>query len=102
MSDTVQINVIESEVIAAMKSGHLHPDQIIVLSSIVFADGEGIARMPKDQLRRWCALPGQRRSTTGFIRARIAGLVTAGVLAQGSTPTELRSMIAYANEEERK
>ncbi|MGP9745963.1 hypothetical protein [Brachybacterium sp. AOP29-B2-41] len=100
MSGTRTVNVIESEAVAFMKNAAVHPDLRIMLASIVFADSEGITVLRKGQLPAWLAQPGRRRASSGFVRARIDGLIEAGALAEGSTPTELRSMVAYGTEAE--
>ncbi|MGP9612233.1 hypothetical protein ACT3TE_03135 [Brachybacterium sp. AOP42-B2-9] len=102
MSGTRTVHLIEDDMIQILKSPDLHPDLTIALAAVLFADAEGIARMPQGQLRRWCARPGQngRKASDWFIRSRIDGLIETGVLAEGSTPTELRSMVAYGTEAE--
>lgn len=100
MSGTRTVNVIDAEAIALMKSDDMHPDMRLMLASIVFADGEGVARFRKGQLQHWLARPGRRRAVAWFVQRRIDGLIEQGVLAEGSTPTELRSMIAYGTEAE--
>lgn len=100
MSGTRAVNVIESEAVAFMKNSAVHPDLRIMLASIVFADSEGTTYLRKGQLQAWLAHPGHRRASSGFVRSRIDGLIEAGSLAEGSTPTELRSMVAYGQEED--
>lgn len=101
MSGTRTVHLIEADVIALAKSPELHPDMRLLLASVLFADGEGVSKFRKSQLQGWCASHGRRRASARFVQSRIDALIEQGVLAPGSTPTELRSMVAYGQEEEK-
>lgn len=98
---TRPVQMIDAEVIAIIKNPEVWSDVKLILASAHFADGEGISRFSKGQLARWLAMPGHRRAKAWFVESRIAALIEQGVLAPGSTPTELRSMVAYGQEEEK-
>jgi hypothetical protein len=78
----------------------LRPDSKIMLAIVMLADHEGVAYLTPEALRRWCAQPGKRRASQSFVNKRIRCLIDAGVLAPGSTATELRSMIGRRAEAE--
>lgn len=93
---TTHVRLIRSEALAVLKGNgdvRLHPDQIIMLAALLFADEEGIAYMNPKSIQRWCARPGQYRASERYVQRRIDAMIDAGVLAPGSTPLELRSMI---------
>lgn len=99
MTGVRAVRLIESEAISLIKSQEVHPDIRLVLASVLFADGEGVSTYSKGQLQRWMASHGRRRASAWFVQARIDVLIEQGVLAPGSTPLELRSMVAYGQEE---
>lgn len=68
----------------------------IVLASLSSPDDEGVTRLREGDLAAWCAMPGKPPATDEFLQMRIDRLIRAGVLAPGSTPTELVSMIGRA------
>lgn len=91
---TVHVRLIWEDSTGLLKSKgdqRLHPDQKIMLAALLFADGEGIAKMGPEQLQRYCADRGPKASRA-FVQGRIDHLIQCGVLAPGSTLTELRSM----------
>lgn len=103
---TVSVRLIWSEGIALLKKkgkGSLSVDSKIMLAALLFADDEGVAQMKPRQLARYCADWKNETASPAFLKRRIDALIEAGVLAPGSTPTELRSMIgrsAYGDAEE--
>lgn len=100
-NNVAPVSVLHTEVLDVLRytgPGRLHPGSKILLASMLFADNEGIAKLNENSLRRWCAEPGSTRASSGFLRRQIDFLTEAGVLAPGSTPTELRSMLAYRGE----
>ena len=103
---TVHVRLIEDECLALLENTsetRLNVDAKIMLATTMLADDEGVAHLEGGQLARWCGEPGYARAGRGFLSRRIKYLTTIGVLAPGSRPTELRSMIgraAYAEAEE--
>lgn len=87
------------EVLRYTGEGAPHPDVKILLATVLFADEEGVAKLGARRLRKWCARPGHRTASRGYVVGRIGRLIEAGVLAPGSTPTELRSMIGRRAED---
>lgn len=103
---TVHVRLIEDECLALLENTsetRLNTDAKIMLATIMLADDEGVAHLEGGQLARWCGEPGYARAGRGFLSRRITYLTKVGVLAPGSRPTELRSMVgraAYAATEE--
>lgn len=103
---TVSVRLIWDDSVALLEKkgkGSLSVDSKIMLAALLFADDEGVAQMKPRQLARYCADWKNETASPTFLRRRIAALIEAGVLAPGSTPTELRSMIgrsAYGVTEE--
>lgn len=103
---TRHVRLITDECMAVLKDrgeNRLNADSKIMLATVLFADDEGVAYIEPGKLALWCGDPGNARAGRSFLKRRINHLVKAGVLAPGSTPTELRSMIgraAYAEAEE--
>lgn len=99
ISHPLHVELLHDEIVAVLRSNRenerLHPASKIVLASILFADSEGVAHLNDNSLRRWCAEPGHQRASKPYLQRQINGLIEAGVLAPGSTPTELRSMLAH-------
>lgn len=96
LPSVVGLQMISDETLRILRDhgeGAPHSDLRIALASLLFADGEGVAHLEEGALRRWCSIDGKRMSTVSFVERRIGVLVEAGVLAPGSTPTEMRSMI---------
>ena len=103
---TVHVRLIWDDCIALLRNTGEHRisvDTKILLASVLFAYNEGITRMGPRQLRRYCGDQRRKMATTEFLQGRIDNLAEVGVLAPGSTPEELRSMIgraAYGDAEE--
>lgn len=103
---TVHVRLIEDECLALLENtgeDRISVDSKIILATVLLADGEGIAHLERGQLAHWCGDQRFKRASNRFLQKRIDHLVTVGVLAPGSTPTELRSMVgraAYAEAEE--
>lgn len=105
--ETVPVELIYDEVLAQLRPAG-GDDQIgaeakILLAVLLFADNEGVATLKPGALRHWCGRSRRSRASTEFVARRIQHLTDAGVLAPGSTETELRSMVgrkADENEEE--
>lgn len=99
---TVELSVIHDDMVELIRSRGgpaLGPESVIILASMLFVDEEGVATIREGSLRRWCRRPGRKESATAeFVEGQIQKLIVAGALAPGSTPTELRSMVARAAE----
>ena len=96
---TRHIRLITAECVALLKNtgvDRLSVDTKILLAAILFADDEGIAYIQSGKLSHWCGDQRFKRASNRFLQKRIDHLVTVGVLAPGSTPTELRSMVGRA------
>lgn len=103
--DTVAVELIYADALELLRdngANRLHPDSKILLAAVLFADEEGVANLNAGALAHWCKLPGRKRGSDRHVQQRIDVLVDVGVLAPGSTTTELRSMINRAAEQKPK
>lgn len=92
---TVAVQTIWDEAIALLRGKReprLNADAKILLTSLTFADDEGVAVIKRGQLAKYCAEPSRGMATVAFLQRRIDHLIGPGVLASSSTPLELRSM----------
>jgi hypothetical protein len=97
LPDVIGVQLISEEVLELLRDQGpdcLHPDTKIVLAALMLADAEGVAVLRNRSLQRWCGRKPGEFASRGFIRSRIDYLVRAGLLAPGSSPGELRSMVA--------
>ena len=103
---TVHVRLIEDECLALLENTsnvRLSLDSKILLVVSMFADDEGVAYLEPGKLALWCGDQKHERAATSFLKRKIRKLIAVGLLAPGSTPEELRSMIgraAYAEAEE--
>ncbi|MEE1651829.1 hypothetical protein V1260_13685 [Brachybacterium sp. J144] len=91
--------LIEDEVKAllhARGNPRLGPEAVIMLAALLFADDEGVARIERGELRRWCAGDGQGRAGSHEVWEHLERLMDMGALAPGSRTTELRLMFGRA------
>lgn len=95
--DTQDVVILREETLHVLRNARwqgMHTDALIVLAAILFADEEGVAELHHGSLERWCTPKSQREVSKDFLERRIGKLIAAGALAEGSTPTELRSMVS--------
>ncbi|MBK0332509.1 hypothetical protein I8D64_14000 [Brachybacterium sp. MASK1Z-5] len=96
LPDVVSCELITDEALVALRGvgqEGAHQDVKVAIASVLFADAEGVARLGDRTLARWLAGDGKTKVPMREVRQSIDRLTEGGVLAEGSTPTELYSMI---------
>ncbi|UQN29582.1 hypothetical protein [Brachybacterium kimchii] len=91
------MELIADEAIYLLKgrgSENVHHDVKVALASVLFADSEGVATLSDRTLARWLGGDGRTKVPMREVRQSIDRLTEGGVLAPGSTPAKLYSMIA--------
>lgn len=102
---TVTVELIYADILGLLRDNGADRPQTdikILLATVMFADEEGVAHLNDGALAYWSRLPGRKRGSDQHVQRRIDVLIDAGVLAPGSTTTELRSMVGRAAEQKPK